>query len=168
MDRRFKYWTRDLMRNIKWEWVFIALVTYAVLLAVYHYCTIGHKKNAVEGYAMPPPIVPLPDPVEDAIPPIDRVQDKYKGEIKLYYATWCGYSKSFLPIWAKFEEHAKSKMPFLRITRVKCESDNEAQCMQDGVEGYPTVILYPTDGTPVEFRSERTTERLIEFVNTNL
>jgi thiol-disulfide isomerase/thioredoxin len=91
-----------------------------------------------------------------------------KGEIIMYYASWCGYSKQILPEWDKFEKFALENLPQIIPTKIRCESDNEALCMQKGIEGYPTIILYPNDNTEVVFNEERTAEKLIEFVQSNL
>lgn len=90
-----------------------------------------------------------------------------KGEIVLYYASWCGFSRQFLPVWEKFEEMVKKDYPALRVTRIQCESDNEALCLQKGIEGYPTVVVYPRNKTEVVFDGERTAEKLMEFAKEN-
>jgi thioredoxin-like negative regulator of GroEL len=90
------------------------------------------------------------------------------NEIVLYYATWCGYSKQFLPEWEKFVEYAKHNMPQLKVTGMRCEDGNEAICMQKGVEGYPMVILYMWDGREVTFKGDRTKEALVTFVSNNI
>jgi len=103
---------------------------------------------------------------------INSVQGKpstsIKGEVILYYASWCGYSRQFLPEWDKFEKYVLENIPQLIPTKIRCESDNEALCMQKGIEGYPMVILYPTDNAEVEYNGPRTAEGLIEFVRKNL
>lgn len=91
-----------------------------------------------------------------------------KGEIILYYAMWCGHSRSFLPEWEKFEVFAKEKLPFVRVSKIRCEDGNEATCSQKGVEGFPMVILYSKTGVEKTFEKERTMEKLVEFVNENL
>jgi thiol-disulfide isomerase/thioredoxin len=90
-----------------------------------------------------------------------------KGEIKLFYASWCGWSQKILPEWEKFEQDAKVQLPGLRVTRVICEGDNEAQCMQQEVEGYPTVIFYPKDGAKIIFEDDRSAEKLLQFAKQN-
>jgi len=109
---------------------------------------------------------------EEGVPKVqNRKPQRYQepaAEIVLYYATWCGYSRMFLPEWEKFEKYAKGNLPHIKVSNVRCEGGNEATCSQKGVEGYPTVILYPKKGTEINFMKERTTEKLIEFVNENV
>jgi thiol-disulfide isomerase/thioredoxin len=96
------------------------------------------------------------------------VKDNSDGELVLYYATWCGFSRMFLPEWEKFEVVAKTRFPNLDIKQFKCEDGDEATCFQKGVEGYPTVILYPKNGTEVVFQSDRSAENLVKFVETHI
>ena len=95
-------------------------------------------------------------------------EDKIKGELVLYYAMWCGHSRSFLPEFEKFEQYAKENLPQVRVTKVRCEDGNETVCKQKGVDGYPTVIMYPKKGQEVMFDKARKMESLVEFVNETL
>ena len=95
-------------------------------------------------------------------------EDKIKGELVLYYAMWCGHSRSFLPEFEKFEKFAKDNLPHCRVMKTRCEDGNEATCSQKGVDGFPTVILYAKNGQEKVFDKERTMQKLVEFVNENL
>lgn len=101
---------------------------------------------------------------------IKQKQDKVDttNELVLYYATWCGYSKQFLPEWEKFVEYAKNNLPHLKVTGVRCEGGNEPICMQKGIEGYPMVMLYMYDGREIPFEGDRTKDALVAFVSKNL
>ena len=86
-----------------------------------------------------------------------------KLNLVLYYATWCGYSREFLPIWDSFETYAKQHFSNITTNKVKCEGGNEKMCSKKGVEGYPTVIMYSPEGDSVKFNGDRTLEELIQF-----
>ena len=88
-------------------------------------------------------------------------------ELVLYYAMWCGYSKSFIPEWEKFETYAKNNFPQIKVSKIRCEDGNETTCMQKGVDGYPTVILYTKNGKEIKFGNERTMDGLIKFIQQN-
>lgn len=92
----------------------------------------------------------------------------YGDEIVLYYASWCGYSRVFLPEWEKFKQWASVNAKSLKVTSIRCESGNEELCIEKGIRGYPTVILYPKEGTEVVFNGERTAENLADFVKKEL
>ena len=95
-------------------------------------------------------------------------EEKIKGELVLYYAMWCGYSRSFLPEFEKFEKFAKENLPHVRVMKIRCEDGNEATCSQKGVNGFPSVILYVKNGQEKTFDKERNMQKLVEFVNENL
>lgn len=65
-----------------------------------------------------------------------------KGELRLYYASWCGYSRQFLPIWSQFVEQAKPLYPWLKMVEIRCEGGNETLCYDDKIEGFPTIKLH--------------------------
>lgn len=90
------------------------------------------------------------------------------GEIVLYYAMWCGHSRTFLPEWDKFETYAKDNLKNIKVTKVLCEGDNESICKQKNVRGYPTVVLYLKNGTVKGFDDERTSEALSKFIQENV
>lgn len=94
--------------------------------------------------------------------------DKVRGELVLYYATWCGYSKQFLPIWKEFVETHAKEIDGLVTRSVICEGGEERACFEKGVEGYPTVILYPKNNTEVVFNGDRTVSELEQFVHKHL
>lgn len=100
--------------------------------------------------------------------PIQSLEPEHsRAEIVLFYASWCGYSKSFLGTWREFVEEAKKNFPELKLTEIRCEGDNQNFCNEVGVEGYPTVVLYIGDKQYM-FNDERTVEKLIAFVGDKL
>ena len=98
---------------------------------------------------------------------ISEIKDS-QSTITLYYASWCGYSKMFLPEWLKFEEYAKNNIKHLKTVKINCEGGNESICFQKDIKGYPTVILEPKNRSEVEFSGERNLKGLIDFVNQNV
>lgn len=90
-------------------------------------------------------------------------QQSCNGEIILYYATWCGYSKQFLPIWKQFQD-AMTSMPNIKVSSVLCEGGMESECKSKGVQGYPTVIFYNKNGNSTTFEGDRNVQELINFV----
>jgi thiol-disulfide isomerase/thioredoxin len=143
----------NLIRNINIQYLIICILVIITGLLVYRnyfYNTEQFNDN------------------NNQLPEDKPLEDKQKGEIVLYYATWCGYSRQFLPEWEKFSRYASKNLPNVKVTSMKCENDDEELCFQKGVEGYPTVILYPTNGTEAVFDKERTSDKLIEFVKDKL
>lgn len=89
------------------------------------------------------------------------------GEIKLYYANWCKYSKMFLPEWDKFEQQAPQQLPNITVSKIACENGQDAMCAENGVRGYPTVILY-IGNKQIKFDKQRNCDELIKFVKDNM
>jgi thiol-disulfide isomerase/thioredoxin len=153
---------KKIIQKINWLYVIIIALIIVIISLLYNYpdCYIkteefDEKSEKFDGKSE-----------NEAGPESESAH--MKGEIILYYASWCGYSRQFLSEWTKFEEYAKSNLQHLKVSRIRCESDNEALCFQKGIEGYPTVILYPANDTEVLFTKERSTEKLIEFVKETL
>jgi thiol-disulfide isomerase/thioredoxin len=97
-----------------------------------------------------------------------KVMQNYGDEIVLYYASWCGYSRTFLPEWEKFSSWAAANAKKLKVTSIRCESGNEETCIEKGIRGYPTVVFYPKEGTEKVFNGERTAETLTDFIKKEL
>lgn len=166
---------QDLMDKAKTNWKYITLIVSVVILLVILYCYYK-KGSTTEGmygtndessqelsHDMPPS---NPTTGAGAGTGTGAAQQEVKtdGEIVLYYATWCGYSRMFLPEWQKFETYAKGNLPNLKVSSIRCEGGNEATCTQKGVDGYPTIILYLNSGKELQFNGERTSQQLVDFV----
>ena len=141
----------NFLQYIKWYYVIIFCLICIIIFLIFT------KQESGPGQVQ-----------ENFAQPQKQIKDNYAAEIILYYATWCGYSKQFLPEWQKFEDYGKTKLNGLKITKIQCEDGNENLCMQKGVEGYPTIILYLKDGSEMKFDGDRTTEQLINFINKNV
>jgi len=85
-------------------------------------------------------------------------------EIVLYYVTFSGYSTQFLPVWQRFRQYALENCQGLVVRSVRCEGGEERFCFEKGIEGYPTVVLYPANRPEIFFSGPRTFEALIEFI----
>jgi len=65
----------------------------------------------------------------------EKLDSKDKAVV-LFYATWCPFSRAFLPI---FEEYSKSNPEECLSVIVDEEPD---VCEEYGIEYYPTVIMF--------------------------
>lgn len=140
----------QFISNIKWYHILIGALLLIVLYLIVHSSHPQCKSIQKEAFDNPPTAS------EDTAP-----------EIILYYANWCGFSRSFLPEWEKFESYAKTGLPDVRVSRVLCEGDNEQTCSQKGIQGFPSVVLYKPNGAEITFDDSRTSDKLIDFVKKN-
>ncbi|QKF93936.1 thioredoxin [Fadolivirus algeromassiliense] len=155
----------DYLKQIQWYHIAIVCLSAVLLFLIFtrQSCSANTCKNAQnkpEGFTA--------EEQQEQKTDQEVKESGVAGEIILYYAMWCGYSRAFLPEWEKFEEYAKKNLPYVRVSRVRCEDGNEATCVQKGVEGYPTVILYPKNNTERLYEGERKMEKVVEFVQNNL
>jgi thioredoxin domain-containing protein 5 len=100
---------------------------------------------------------------------VDNFKDTVKSGVTLvkFFAPWCGHCKRLAPVWeelaAKYEGNDA-----VTIAKVDCTSDdnkNKELCSEQGVNGFPTLLLFKDGAKVEEFSGKRTTETLQEFVN---
>lgn len=125
-----------------------------------HYCNCGDNSNNV-----PIPVNPLPNEVQ--VQTQVNTQNVNDNKLKLFYATWCGYSKQFFPVWEQIKQHV-SNNPELQThcEQYDCDKDNNI-CSEYGIEGFPTVVLVKKDGSKIMYTGERSVSAVINFVKNN-
>jgi thiol-disulfide isomerase/thioredoxin len=94
---------------------------------------------------------------------LDEVLKGKKRAYVLFYASWCPFSRKFLPIFQKYA----SDMPGSCLS-VKID-DNERLCQEYSIEVYPTLLLFidakvskRLDGSPGAGLDERKLRAFIE------
>ncbi len=85
--------------------------------------------------------------------------NKSKPILKLYYTNWCGWSKKFLPTWAKLEKSVKN----VKFEAIDCEK-NKGMC--DKIPGYPFLIL-EKNGKKITYNGDRSYADVTKFLNKN-
>ena len=89
------------------------------------------------------------DPIKENY---DNIND---NKLVLYFASWCGWSQKFLPVWEEF----KQKHPEISTDTIECTNNNK--CIT--IKGYPTIIYYK-NGSPLLYTGNRTVNDLFQFV----
>lgn len=100
-------------------------------------------------------------------------KDNFDQEIKegtvfvKFFAPWCGHCKRMAPTWeqlaASYEDNAAVK-----IGHVDCTADdnqNRAICDSQGVNGFPTLIVYKDGKKIEEYSGKRDLSALQDFVD---
>ena len=86
-----------------------------------------------------------------------------KPVFRMYYATWCGHCKVCKPEFKKLMDKNPSNVTLEMIN----EATNKEMIEQEGIEGYPTLILYK-DGKKITYEGERTLAGFEEFLKDKL
>eukprot|EP00041_Stephanoeca_diplocostata_P028876 m.835770 g.835770 ORF g.835770 m.835770 type:complete len:365 (-) comp23455_c0_seq52:1342-2436(-) len=98
----------------------------------------------------------------------DAYYDEFKAKtprfIVLFYASWCGYSRDFLPIFAE----ASTEAPKVTFAAIQCDEHPQACATISDMEGFPHVKFFEGHGeSMVTFEGERSVEGLLDFVQEN-
>jgi hypothetical protein len=99
----------------------------------------------------------------------DNNNNNKKYKFGVYYAMWCGHSKSFLNEYETnlkpaLENDIKLKDSVIVVLN-DCEKNKEV-CQN--IPGFPTLILHKPDGKNIEYSGDRTTHDIIKFIKANM
>ena len=77
-----------------------------------------------------------------------------------FYAPWCRHSKELAPIFQQVANECDRKVIFAEVDCTR----NNALCVQEHVNGYPTMRLYKDGAFLDKFRGQRTAKEIAEFL----
>jgi thiol-disulfide isomerase/thioredoxin len=80
-----------------------------------------------------------------------------------FYTNWCGYSRSFMPVWKQIETYYDNS-PVSVYTLDADDAANKQLASKWNIDGYPTVILETPNGI-TKYSGPRDLQSITNFVN---
>ncbi|KAM8721156.1 hypothetical protein ACLKA7_007085 [Drosophila subpalustris] len=82
-----------------------------------------------------------------------------------FYAPWCGHCQKLQPTWEQLATETASSDSDIVVAKVDCTSpDNKQICIDQQVEGYPTLLLYKNGKRQVEYEGSRSLPELQAYI----
>ncbi|KAL9880311.1 thioredoxin domain-containing protein pretaporter [Glossina fuscipes fuscipes] len=82
-----------------------------------------------------------------------------------FYAPWCGHCQKLSPTWDKLAEKIRSIKKSVIIAKVDCTAPNNRKlCVDQQVEGYPTLFAYKDGKRQNEYDDSRSLPELLNYV----
>ncbi|TRY71848.1 hypothetical protein TCAL_05412 [Tigriopus californicus] len=84
-----------------------------------------------------------------------------------YFAPWCGHCKRLAPTWDELAKKYEGKAG-IKVAKVDCTSNdnqNKELCNDQGVNGFPTLIIHKDGQKVAEYSGKRELADLEKFVN---
>lgn len=83
-----------------------------------------------------------------------------------FYAPWCGHCQKLSPVWDQLAEKIHGSDKNIKIAKVDCTfSDNKKLCVDQQVEGYPTLFAYKNGERQSEYDDSRSLPELVSYIN---
>lgn len=145
----------------KYNYMLIGTVSLAVvvLLIILYFAFFNNRKPR----SNPQQVQQPPQKVPNVESHTTEVKGSDKSTIVLFYANWCGHSKSILPAWEQVKEKLKSEEEYDVIDIEHSSGEVE----KHNVQGFPEIRYYP-NGFPSDeylvYKGDRSVESLMKFV----
>uniref|UniRef100_A0A1L8EID4 Putative thioredoxin/protein disulfide isomerase n=1 Tax=Haematobia irritans TaxID=7368 RepID=A0A1L8EID4_HAEIR len=82
-----------------------------------------------------------------------------------FYAPWCGHCQKLSPVWDQLAEKMHSVSNPIKIAKVDCTaSENKKLCIDQEVEGYPTLFAYKNGERQSEYDDSRSLSELVAYI----
>jgi len=93
----------------------------------------------------------------------EYIKNDKVGQLMLFYAAWCPYSKTTLNQWYSYKENYKGKYS-LSFVEIDCDK-HTSLADQYNIESYPTIILLKDEKKYI-YDAEMNDATLTQFINT--
>ncbi|XP_016962415.1 thioredoxin domain-containing protein 5 homolog [Drosophila biarmipes] len=82
-----------------------------------------------------------------------------------FYAPWCGHCQKLQPTWEQLATETHQAQSAVRIAKVDCTApENKQVCIDQQVEGYPTLFLYKNGQRQNEYEGSRSLPELQAYL----
>ncbi|XP_034672298.1 thioredoxin domain-containing protein 5 homolog [Drosophila subobscura] len=82
-----------------------------------------------------------------------------------FYAPWCGHCQKLQPTWEQLATETHNAQSGVVIAKVDCTApENKQICIDEQVEGYPTLFLYKNGQRQDEYEGSRTLPELKAYL----
>lgn len=101
----------------------------------------------------------------------DHVIQYHDFTIINFFAEWCGHCRQFAPLWNQIAEEVHQQeyrdndghKRVVKMIRVNCV-EYRTLCRHQGINAFPTIRAYRSDGSFVNFEDRRSREHIMDFV----
>ncbi|PPR04006.1 hypothetical protein CVT24_010499 [Panaeolus cyanescens] len=80
-----------------------------------------------------------------------------------HFSPWCGHCKNFKPTWEKLVAEAATEIPQVKTGTINCVDYGDL-CNENGIAGYPTMIMFEDGQKLADFKGSREMDRLKTFM----
>uniref|UniRef100_A0A1I8NGE4 Thioredoxin domain-containing protein n=1 Tax=Musca domestica TaxID=7370 RepID=A0A1I8NGE4_MUSDO len=97
----------------------------------------------------------------------DNFQDTVADGVTFvkFYAPWCGHCQNLSPVWDQLAEKMHSVANPIKIAKVDCTApENKKLCIEQEVEGYPTLFAYKNGVRQSEYDDSRSLSELVAYI----
>jgi len=146
---------KNIFNKYNLEILLISIVL-IVSIGLVVYFVITDKSSVIKS----PIQVKIQDNVEEE-QELVQLASSSKKEILLFYASWCGHSQKFLPIWEKLQQKFSDSCNFITID---VDNDEKGLANDFKIKGMPSIFV-GCNNTYTEYAGSRSFESLVAFIN---
>lgn len=154
--------------------IFIILILIIILIIIYIFTLLKNKSNYNETNSECNCAV-IPQQKQNVQQFQEQMQEVKKDDVKnilaLYYTDWCGHSQNFMPEWKKIKSAIENSELKNKVVckEYNCDvSGDKTTCSNNGVRGFPTVLLHTTNNNVIPFEDRRETSVVLNFVKKHI
>jgi protein disulfide isomerase len=92
----------------------------------------------------------------------NKTINKFENILVLFYATWCGHCKKFLPTYVKTSQKLYDEKPRINLAKIEMSSSKEIKKVYN-ISSFPTIKFFQK-GKPYDYDGERDEESIIKWM----